>query len=99
MFTQQQLVVYVNEVRNNLEKELIALQHLMLVATQQHAPQERITGLNQCFKALLAEKARQETIEQIRQHHSRSTQSSSPSPADNTPRRVSTWNVLQQKIA
>lgn len=99
MFTQEQLVAYVNEVRDRLDDELQLIQRHMLLSTQKHDHHDIIIGLNQCFKALLTEKARQKAVEQMRQHNSRSTQSRGPSPAHNAPRSIGTWNILKQQIA
>jgi hypothetical protein len=61
--------------------------------------QERIKRYDQMFKALLAEKARQEVLNQMRNHKTSDTKDASTGEADNTGSGVRVGNVLKKKIA
>lgn len=58
-----------------------------------------ISALNQVFKALLAEKARQETIEKMCNDYRTDTQHGSTRPTNDATGRIRIRDILQQKIA
>ena len=105
MFTPYQLHEYITNVRNNnaLDSELHRIQGL-LVGAEKHPfddkekQQANLIGLTQIFRTLLAEKARQKIIQEVRQDYASDTQYTSTRPAHDPTRSVSIWNVLKEKI-
>lgn len=89
---------------HRLDDEILRIQNLLLGLTKHPHPDKTVQArkvqlMTQIFKALLsAKEAREKCIQQIRQDNSGGTENGSPSPADNTPRRVGVWNVLKQKV-
>lgn len=61
--------------------------------------QARIKRYDQMFKALLAEKARQEVLNKMSNHKTSDTKDARAGEADNTRPRVRVGNVLKKKIA
>jgi len=105
MYTQRDVDAYIREVRKMdvLETELVRIQSLMLQETMTPVTDAdehkmKITCLNQVFKALLAEKARQKIVQQVRDDNRGTPENSSTGPADNTPGRVRVRDILQQQI-
>jgi hypothetical protein len=90
---------------HRLEDEILRIQNVLLGLTKNPYPDKAIQArkvqlVTQIFKALLsAKEAREKCIQQIREDNRRRAENCSPSPADNTPRRVGVWHVLKQKIA
>jgi hypothetical protein len=75
----------------------------MIEATRHPNPdkeQQRasIAKLNRIFKALLAEKTRQEVVQEVRDDNAGNPENSSTRPAHNPTRSVGIWNVLKEKI-
>lgn len=102
MFTQAQLTEYLREVRQrgSLQHELYTVQQSMVLETSMgRMTKERTLALNQIFKVLLAEKARQEAVQNVRQDNGSASQDSSSRPADNTPGRVRIGDILKNQIA
>ena len=106
MFRPYELHLYLDEVRRNksLEAELERVQNLLKTAERfPHPDKEKhrmiITQSTQLFKTLLAEKARQKIVNEVRNNNSGDPQNSSASPADNTARGVGVRNILEQKVA
>jgi hypothetical protein len=58
-----------------------------------------ISNYNRMFKALLAEKARQELVKQMGNDNSSRPENSSSSPANNAPRSIRIRDILEQEIA
>jgi hypothetical protein len=97
---------FIREVRerNMLDYQISHYQELMAYYTlhpEETKEEQNLTigVLNQVFKALLAEKARQETIEKMCNDYSTSTQHSSTRPTYDASGCISVRNILQEKIA
>ena len=99
MFTQVQLNAYVRTIREQklLDIELRRLQEVMIVVTRGRIP-NRMPQLTQMFKALLAEKARQETVYEMSNDYRRYTENTSTRPAHDPRASVGIWDVLKQKV-
>jgi hypothetical protein len=105
MFSDYEIHMYIFDVRqrNLLASELERLETLLQNAekypnSDRAIQRERVIRMTQLFRALLAEKARQEVVQEVRQDNTRHAENSSPSPAHDAPRRVGIWNILKQKI-
>lgn len=97
---------FIREVRerNLLDYQISRYQELMAYYTlhpeeTKEEQQLTISVLNQTFKALLAEKARQEAIEKMCNDYSTSAQHSSTRPTYDASGCISVGNILQQKVA
>jgi hypothetical protein len=94
---------FINEVRKRgiVDQQLAHYQTLMLYYTihPEEAREDTICALNQIFKALLAEKARQEAIEKMCYDYSPHTQHGGTRPTNDPSRRIRIRDILQQKIA
>lgn len=106
MYDERTIIGYIREVRqrNLLQDELKRIQGLMLQSTihphqnpEQH--QVNVACQNRLFKALLAEKARQEAIEQMSQNNSSASKDSGTSPTDDTPRSIRIRHILEQEVS
>ena len=85
-----QLHLYIERVRReqSLEAELVRINNLMIGTSKypyadKARQREVVATSNQIFRALLAEKARQKIIQEVRQNNGSHTQNSGTSPADN----------------
>lgn len=86
-----QLHLYIEKVRREetLQQELIRIQSIMVgISKRPHPDPERnkeiVANANQIFRTLLAEKARQKIVEEIRQNNASHAENGSPRPTDNT---------------
>ncbi len=57
-----------------------------------------ISNYNRLFKALLAEKARQELVKQMGHNNGSRPENSGSSPANNAPRSIRIRDILEQEI-
>lgn len=94
---------YASQVKN-LQAELDSIRRLLVEFTRRPIDNDEIDlharkCLNCVFRGLLAEKARQEAIQKMRNYNSSSAQDSGASPADDTSGSIRIRNILQQKIA
>lgn len=88
----------------DLDEELAQVRRVLVGLHRYHHfavsdKQARIKRYDQMFKALLAEKARQEVLNQMRNHKTSDTKDASTREADNTGSGVRVGNVLKKKIA
>ncbi len=98
--SQEQLNDYIFELRQMcmLEKELSRIRQTMVSITKQPrstAQQRNVVHINQIFRALLAEKTRQEIVDNMRYNNGSSSQNSSTGPADDAPRSIRIRYILQ----
>lgn len=103
MYAQRDIDAYIRDVNRLgvLHSEVGRVQKRLLEETLHPSEQHKqaVVNLTQIFKALLAEKARQEVVQQIGQDDSGSPENGSTCPTGNTPRRISIRDILQQQIA
>jgi hypothetical protein len=106
MYTQRDVDAYIREVRKMdvLETELVRIQSLMLQETMTPVTDAdehkmKTACLNQVFKSLLAEKARQKIVQQVRDDNCGTAENSSTGPAHDTAGRVRVRDILQQQIS
>jgi len=89
---------------HRLDDEILRIQNLLLGLTKHPHPDKAIQAqkvrlMTEIFKALLsAKESREKAIQEVCENDRRSAENGSPSPADNTPRRIGVWNVLKQKV-
>lgn len=97
MFAREQLDLYVKNVKahNGIDIELKRIEGVMVEVTKSRS-YERIGNLTQMFQALLAEKARQEAIDQMRNHYRRNAQNTGASPAHDTGAGVGIRDILKK---
>lgn len=102
-YTRFQLYEYMLRV-GDIDAEIKRIQECMVGATKHpHADKamqtEGIARFTEIFQHLLAEKARKEIVQQVRQNDTGNTENSSAGPTDNTPRSIGIGNILKEKIA
>ena len=104
-FSEFDIYMYLQDVRRKdiLHQELERIQNILKGAEQVPLPdkaaqRDNIARITQIFKALLAEKARQEVVKEVRQDNTSNTEYGSTRPAHDPTRRVGIWNVLKEKI-
>lgn len=104
-FSEFEIHMYLQRVRRegSLYDELPRVQHILKEAEQfplpnRQAHQENLARITQIFKVLLAEKARQEVVQEVRQDNTSNPEYGSTRPAHNPTRSVSVWNILKQQI-
>ena len=101
-FDEYELRTYVAEIRyaGVLDEELKRIREVMvgnLKNPEEDAAKQRETviRLNQLFKVLLAEKARQDALKQVGNDNSSNTQDTSTRVAHDPRPRIRIWNILQ----
>jgi len=104
-FSQEDMTRYVEHVvsRGALEAELKRTREYMVGSTVHPlADKERqtqyVAQMNQVFRALLAEKARQELVQKVREDDRRRAEDARARVANNAPRGVRIRNILQQNV-
>ena len=97
MFAREQLDQYVKNVKahNAIDIELNRIQGVMVEVTKSRS-YERVGNLTQMFQSLLAEKARDEAINKMRDHNRRNAQNAGASPAHDTGAGVGIGNILKK---
>lgn len=88
----------------SIERRIDICQRLMLVAHKNPHPDKyeqarQVKQLTLMFKALLTQKARQETIHNICDDHGRNTKDTGASETDNTRPRICIRDILKKQIA
>lgn len=104
-FAQKDIDSYIEHVvsKGLLESEIRQTRKYMLESTNRPLPDKEkqvqyVAQMNQVFRALLTEKARQELVQKVRDDDRRRAENPSPSVADNTSRRVRVGNILKQDV-
>lgn len=101
-FDEYQLRVYITEIRDAgvLDEEMKRVQDLM-VGNLKHPESESekqrdiVVRFNQMFRALLAEKSRQEALKKVGNDNRSNTQYGSTCVAHDPRPRISIWNILK----
>jgi hypothetical protein len=88
----------------DLQQELALVRRVLVgLHNYHHFPageqQKRIKRYDQMFKALLAEKARQEVLNKMRNHHCRNTEDTSARKADDAGSSVGVGDILKEEVA
>jgi superfamily II RNA helicase len=103
VFTQYQISEYIWNVNR---MGILSVEIDRIVACLVDAENDRkkdhvfqVKQFTQILRALLTEKARQETVNQVSNDNRSRTQDTSASPADNTSTGIRIRNILEQKIA
>jgi hypothetical protein len=104
-FSQQEMAMYVKHVlsKGALEAELKRTREYMVGSTvhpiaDKEKQTQYVAQMNQVFRALLAEKARQELVEKVREDDRRRAEDARARVADNAPRGVRIRNILKQDV-
>lgn len=88
-----------NILKDELDRVQSTLQRLNMFPYEDKQLQNAmVSRANQVFRALLTEKARQETLQEVSNNYSSTTENSSTSPTDNTGRGKGIWNILKKKV-
>lgn len=105
-FSEFEVHMYLQRVRREraLQSELDRVQRTLKEAEQfplpnKQAHQDNLARITQIFRALLAEKARQKIVQEVRDDNTGGTEYSSTRPAHDPTRRVGVWNILKQQVA
>lgn len=85
-----------NELRH-VRRVLVGLHNYHLLAPAVH--QQRVKRYDQMFKALLTEKARQESLNKMRNDNCGNTENTSTGKADDTGSSVGVGNILKEHVA
>ncbi len=89
-----------NILHDELERVQSTLQRLNMFPYEDKQFQfNMVCRANQVFRALLTEKTRQETFQEMSNNHSSTTENSGTSPTDNTRRGKGIWNILKKKVS
>lgn len=88
----------------SIDRRIQSCQRMLVIAHKFPLPDKasqkhQIKKLTLMFKALLAQKASQEAVNNIRKNHSSNTQNTSPSQTDDPRPRISIRDILKKKIA
>jgi hypothetical protein len=88
----------------DLQQELALVRRVLVgLHNYHHFPvgeqQKRIKRYDQMFKALLAEKARQEVLNKMCDHNRRNTEDTGARKADDTGSSVCVGNILKEEVA
>jgi hypothetical protein len=104
-FSQQEMAMYVEHVlsKGALEAELKRTREYMVGSTvhplaDKEKQTQYVAQMNQVFRALLAEKARQELVEKVREDDRRRAEDARARVTDNAPRSVRIRNILKQDV-
>ena len=88
----------------SIDRRIQSCQRMLVIAHKFPLPDKtaqthQIKELTLMFKALLAQKASQEAVHNIRKNYSSNTQNSSTGQTDNTRPRICIRDILKEKIA
>jgi hypothetical protein len=95
---------YVDDVvrYNDLDSELNIVRNVLVNLHKSQPPkqeyQKRIKRYDQMFKALLAEKARQEALKKMGNHNCGNAENASPGKADDTGSSVGVGDILKEEV-